>query len=319
MTAATAVARSPGITVVVQTHNRAPLVPRALRSVLAQSDGDFRLLVIDDGSRDGTAAALAPFTQDPRLRLLVNEQGQGTLPTRNRAVREADTEWLVFLDDDDELLPQYLEKLRALIAAQAAAGVRLGLVWSSAERDYAGEPQRSDTVRFREAWDGVQPYPHHGLLQFSTCWGVAARREALLAIGGFDERVTGLGDIDLALRLAANGTPYATLDEPLVRVHLGEGLSVSRGRTHHTAQRELLLRNNAAFLAAHPTLLAHYRRHAMSGFYREGDKAGGRRMAAALLRSGRLGGRGFEMLLRFELVEPLKRLLRGGRGKPGAA
>ena len=306
---------TPFVTVVIQTHNRAQLVPRALRSVLAQSDGDFRLLVIDDGSRDGTPAALAPFAGDPRLRLLVNETAQGTLPTRNRAVREADSEWLVFLDDDDELLPHYLERLRALIAARAAAGVKLGLAWSSAERDYAGEPQRNDIVRFGESWDGVQPYPHQGLLHFSTCWGVAARREALLAVGGFDERVTGLGDIDLALRLAANGTPYATLEEPLVRVHIGEGLSVSRGRTHHTAQRELLLRNNAAFLAAHPELEAHYRRHAMSGFYREGDKAGGRRMAKALLRSGRLGGRGLEMLLRFELIEPLKRLLRGGQAR----
>ena len=111
---------TPFVTVVIQTHNRAQLVPRALRSVLAQSDGDFRLLVIDDGSRDGTPAALAPFAGDPRLRLLVNETAQGTLPTRNRAVREADSEWLVFLDDDDELLPHYLERLRALIAARAA-------------------------------------------------------------------------------------------------------------------------------------------------------------------------------------------------------
>jgi len=295
---------SPSITIVVLTHNRAHLVSRALRSVLAQSDGDFSLLVIDDASADETQSVLTLFSKDPRVRLLINGTCKGTLATRNRAIGEVSSEWIVFLDDDDELLPKYVERLRALIATRP----ELGLVWSGAERAFAGDPGRNDTLVWHESWDGVQSSQHEGLLQFSTCWGVAARREALLSAGLFDVHTAGVGDIDLALRMVAQGTPYATLPEPLVRVHVGADLSVTRCRHHHASQRKLLLRKNAAFLAEHPKLEAHYRRHAMSGCYRDGDKSGARRMAASLLRSGRLGSRGVEMLLRFEVIEPIKRL-----------
>ena len=303
--------RKPSISVLLATHNRAHLVPRAIRSVLQQSDGDLRLIVLDDASRDDTAAALEPFRQDPRVTLLVNEVGRGNSVARNRLLDAADSDWIVWLDDDDELLPQYIEKLRALIASRP----EVGLAWSGAERVFhEADGERRDTLVWDEYWDGKSATDHMPLTHFSLCWGAAARLERVRAAGGFDERFVSTGDIDLALRMAAQGTAYASIAEPLARVHIGEGVSVSRDKRFHSALRLLMLEKNAAFLEAHPALLAHYRRHTMSGCYRDGDKAGARRMAAALWRSGQLGSAGLEMLLRFELVEPLRRPFRRSAG-----
>ena len=300
---------SPSISIVLPTHNRAQLLPRALRSVLAQSDGEFELVVIDDGSSDGTQDVLASFAGDARIRLLRNDTPGGASAARNRAIRHATGDWVAFLDDDDEMLPDYLARLRGHLQALPAAG----LVWTGVERLYHDStPPRSETLLWHERWDGVTPAAHPFLLFFALSFGVAIRRSALLDAGLFDERFSGSEDIDLGMRLVAAGTPYAALPEVLLRVHIGEGTSISRSRDHRSALRLLLLQKNAAFLATQPALLAHYRLFAMSGLYRDGNTHEARKLATALLRSGSLDGRAFETVLRYELFAPIKRLFRGG-------
>ncbi|MDB5973572.1 MAG: glycosyltransferase family 2 protein [Nevskia sp.] len=302
---------APSISIVLPTHNRARLLPRAVRSVLAQTDVDFELVVIDDGSSDGTQDVLASLPGDARIRLLRNETPGGAAAARNRAIRSASGEWVAFLDDDDELLPDYLVRLRSHLHALPAAG----LVWTGVERLYHDStPPRSEILQWQDRWDGMTPAAHPFLLFFALSFGVAIRRSALLDAGLFDERFSATEDIDLAMRLVAAGTPYAALPEVLLRVHIGEGASVSRSRDHRSALRLLLLQKNAAFLATQPALLAHYRLFAMSGLYRDGRKREARTLASALLRSGGLDGRGFETVLRYELFAPIKRLFRRQAG-----
>ncbi|MDR3416873.1 MAG: glycosyltransferase [Nevskia sp.] len=305
---------APSVSIVLPTHNRAGLLPRAVRSVLAQTDADFELVIIDDGSTDATPAVLAGFAADRRIHRLRNDSAAGAAGARNRAVREASGDWVAFLDDDDELLPGYLAGLRRRIAGDPA----LGLVWTGIERvHHETAPPHSETLRWDDRWDGASRSEHPFLQRFALSFGVAAKRALLLQAGAFDERFSGNEDIDLAMRLVAAGTPYAAIPEPLLRVHVGEGTSLSRGRDNRSELRLLLLQKNEAFLAGQPRLLAHYRLFAMSGCYRDGRTAQGRQLARALLRSGQLGGRGFEMLLRYELFAPLRRLFR--RGAAGAA
>lgn len=304
---------APSISIVLPTHNRAQLLPRAVRSVLAQTDADFELVVIDDGSSDGTQDVLASLAGDARIRLLRNETPGGASAARNRAIRSASGEWVAFLDDDDELLPDYVAQLRSHLRTAPAAG----LVWTGVERLYHDStPPRSETLLWHERWDGVERREHAFLLFFALSFGVAARRSALLDAGLFDERFSGSEDIDLGMRLVAAGTPYAALPEVLLRVHIGEGTSISRSRDNRSALRLLLLQKNAAFLATQPALLAHYRLFAMSGLYRDGNSREARALAAALLRSGRLGGRGLETVLRYELFAPIKRLFRHEAAAP---
>ena len=88
----------PAVSVIIPTHNRAAMVREAIESVLAQSYADRELIVVDDGSTDGTRAAVAAFL--PQLTYIYQEH-QGVSAARNRGAAMARGEYLAFLDSDD--------------------------------------------------------------------------------------------------------------------------------------------------------------------------------------------------------------------------
>ena len=97
------------VSVIIPTLRRHDLVLRAIRSVLSQTYSAFEIVVIIDGADPRTVEALADV-QDSRLRVLQNETSIGPGGARNRAAETAKGEWIEFLDDDDEWLPQKLER-----------------------------------------------------------------------------------------------------------------------------------------------------------------------------------------------------------------
>lgn len=111
--------------------NRAATIGRAIESVLAQDDGDFEMLIVDDASTDESAAVVEGF-QDARIRLLRHERNRGPCPARNTAVAAAGGEWCVMLDSDDELVRGALARLRERCAE---IGRDVGNVASSCRRD----------------------------------------------------------------------------------------------------------------------------------------------------------------------------------------
>jgi glycosyltransferase involved in cell wall biosynthesis len=116
------------VTVVIPVYNRAGIVCRAIVSALEQSIPPFEVLVVDDGSTDDTVATVTALT-DPRVRCIPLGVNRGAQYARLLGIREARGEYLVFLDSDDELLPDSVEKrLRAL----AESGWSEALVYGDA-------------------------------------------------------------------------------------------------------------------------------------------------------------------------------------------
>lgn len=110
------------ISVIIPVYNRAALVRRALTSCLSQDDPDFEVVVIDDGSTDGTAEVVESIG-DPRIRLIRHQVNRGRCPARNTGMAAASGQWFVFLDSDDELLPGALATIhRRALAAPADVG-----------------------------------------------------------------------------------------------------------------------------------------------------------------------------------------------------
>lgn len=136
---------APRVTIIMPAYNAEAFVEHTVRSVLAQSFGDFALLAVDDGSTDGTGAILDRLAaEDRRVRAIHCENG-GPALARNRALElvEPGTEYLMFCDADDELLPDALET--ALREAGDAELVLMGFVIRGAdgdERPYAEPEQR---------------------------------------------------------------------------------------------------------------------------------------------------------------------------------
>ena len=119
----------PTVSVILCTYNRRELVGRAIRSVLAQTFAAFELLVIDDGSTDGTAEIVLAFAaRDARI-IYERHANRGLAAARNAGLVLARGEWVTFLDSDDAYAPDHLAVRIALVAAEPVdalfGGVRL--------------------------------------------------------------------------------------------------------------------------------------------------------------------------------------------------
>jgi glycosyltransferase involved in cell wall biosynthesis len=104
---------SPFFSVVIPVYNRADAVADAIRSVLAQSERDFEIVVVDDGSRDDPASVVAAMG-DPRIRFFAQEN-QGGGAARNAGIDRARGRFIAFLDSDDVFLPDHLSTMRAML------------------------------------------------------------------------------------------------------------------------------------------------------------------------------------------------------------
>jgi glycosyltransferase involved in cell wall biosynthesis len=213
------------VSVIIPTYNRRDLVQRAIGTVLAQTRTVQEILVVDDGSTDGTGEALAAAFGD-RIRCVRQANG-GVSSARNHGLRLARGRYLALLDSDDEWLPEKTQRQIEWLQARPDYGMALcDVVRMDAEhRDV-------ELFRRRELlpedgmilkWVLVQP----ALVPAS----VMMRREVFETVGGFDESLATGEDLDFHLRVAARW-PIGIVEQPLVRAMRGhDGLS-SLARTY---------------------------------------------------------------------------------------
>ena len=99
---------SPKVSVIIPTYNRASLLPRAIDSVIGQSFQNFEVIIVDDGSTDGTADLLKSYANKSGVRVFTTSN-KGVSAARNLGIGQAKADWVAFLDSDDEWLPSKLE------------------------------------------------------------------------------------------------------------------------------------------------------------------------------------------------------------------
>jgi glycosyltransferase involved in cell wall biosynthesis len=206
---------APIVSVVIPTRDRRDLLLRAVRSALAQDLRDVEVLVVDDGSTDGTSEALAGVGDD-RVRVIRNARPVGVAAARNMGAEAAAAPWIAFLDDDDLWSPRKLGQQRAAAEADTRHWVYAGVV--EIDRDgrlLGGEPPPPPAAL-------VQGLRGRNLVP-AGCSNVMLRAAVFRQVGGFDTGLRHLADWDLWLRLAPTGLP-ACVPSPLVayRIHAGQ-------------------------------------------------------------------------------------------------
>jgi glycosyltransferase involved in cell wall biosynthesis len=117
--------RLPYFSIVTPVFNRQVAVRRAIDSCLAQDFSSFEVVVVDDGSSDGTAHTISQYI-DPRVRLIQHESNRGMWPARHSAIRAARGDWVIFLDSDDEMLPNCLSRVHQYVAVAGDEVDRFG-------------------------------------------------------------------------------------------------------------------------------------------------------------------------------------------------
>lgn len=204
------------LSIVIPTHNRPSLLPRALRSALASCPDDGEIIVVDDASDPPAADSLANLA-DPRLRLIVNPGPHGASAARNFGVAAARGDLVLFLDDDDELLPGYPARVLAFASQARVASYGYSAV-------VIRKPGAPDRLRRRIAATGLIP-PGSRIRRkiAATGNGFWIRREVFLAEGGFDPRQVLDEDTDLCVRLTASGHHAWHSAEPGVIVYHAHG------------------------------------------------------------------------------------------------
>lgn len=116
---------SPLVSVITPTFNRADYLPFAIESVLSQSVHDFELIVIDDGSTDGTAELMNRYLSDSRIRYL-QQENQGQSVARNRGIAEARGQYICFLDSDNAWVKSKIETSLKAFEDNPAADIVYG-------------------------------------------------------------------------------------------------------------------------------------------------------------------------------------------------
>ena len=303
---------SPRVSVVLPAYNRADTIGAAVASILRQTWTDFELLVVDDGSTDGTIEAVKAI-DDPRIRTLATPRNMGPSGARNVGIREARAEWIAFQDSDDEWLPEKLARQMARLdepgAPWIAAYCGMAIVGSvHLERRQRTRLRYIPAPELTEVEGDILP----SLLRASlvSTQMLVARRAELEAIGGFDEALPALVDWDLVLRLAARGH-FAFVDEPLVLQRFSEN-SITRDMARRTVARAQIIAKHEALMAREPRILAQQYR-TLAGEYRQLGRLAeaGKALAAAR----RVRPQAPDLWLRSGYLELASRwpALRGGR------
>lgn len=182
------------MSVVIPTYNHGQFVVAALESVFAQIYGDFEVIVIDDGSTDGTQDILKPLADQGRIRFIRKANG-GQASARNAGIAMARAKYIAMLDDDD-LWPA--DKLKWQVEWLEE---HPDVVMVSGEVEYLGAEGRPFTA-------GISVITHEKLFErcpITSPGQTLVRAERLRAIGGLDETLWATDDWDLLFRLSRMG------------------------------------------------------------------------------------------------------------------
>ncbi len=218
--------KGPMVSVIIPSYNGERFIGEAIESVLNQTYQNFEIIIVDDGSTDGSKSVIKPFLWDPRIKFVEHGQNKGIPSARNTGIKMSKGEFVAFLDQDDLWLP---EKLERQIAVFERSPSNVGLVFSNinivnivngkgAAKEYPLRGHVPLHINELSPQEVLKALFLHNFIPMVT---VLVRREYINKVGLLDETIRGgADDYDLCLRLAAE-CKIEYLDIPLAvrRIH----------------------------------------------------------------------------------------------------
>ncbi|WP_050050377.1 glycosyltransferase family 2 protein [Halostagnicola sp. A56] len=247
------------VSVITPTYNDAQSVSRAIHSVLGQTYDDHEHVIVDDASTDDTARILGQY-DDGRIKTVTRETNGGLAAARNDGIREAEGEYVIFLDADDEFLPETIETLVDRIEAGEWVAVCPSQLWIWKDGTTEVDPAPPKTI----TKDDLRS---DGMHVVGGVGGLLVESQVLEDIGSFDENLRYLEDYDICLRLVEENTLRGT-DEILYLYHRGYEGQLTTHKDEHRHERRKFLKKNRERLSNHHRSKHYYRlthEHAAAG------------------------------------------------------
>jgi len=200
----------PKVTVIIPTCNRAEFLRSAIASVLHQTFQDFEIVIIDDASRDHTSEVVTNF-KDTRIKLIHHQVSKGAAEARNTGILNSNSEYIAFLDDDDEWLPDKLQ-------------TQVDFLENS-------PPEVGGVCAYRLTIDRVSGRLLHvrrsetpldiSTMNFITTSSLLLRRRCFEEFGLFDKDIPAGSDYDMWLRISKKFS-FEIIEKPLIRYYIHE-------------------------------------------------------------------------------------------------
>jgi GT2 family glycosyltransferase len=225
---------SPDVSVVIPVYDNADFLAEALASVYEQTHTSWEIVVVDDGSTDPGVVSHLDSLDMPRLRLH-RQDNTGLAGARNAGMKLARGEFFIPLDSDDELAPEFMEKLLAAFRQDPEAGFAHCLARLHGDIDAVWIPRPFN--------------PYWQLFENAVVGCVLMRAAAWESVGGYDETMTsGNEDWEMWLRLTGAGWGQVRVEEPLFwyRKH-GVSMSVTTEARFEQGRRMVRDRNQALY------------------------------------------------------------------------
>lgn len=225
-----------GISVVIPTYNRAELLLRSIKSIQDQTYMNWELIVVDDGSTDGTEQIISNL-DDSRIRYMRNEENIGAAASRNRGVSLAKNDYIAFQDSDDVWRCDKLQRQMEYLCENK----EFDMVYCSFLKHY--NDGRETVVPNKQV--GAREGNMHTTLLINNVIGtptILMKKDAFLECGGFDTELRAIEDWDLAVRVSES-SQIGFLPEILVDVYETQGSISYDGAGFYKARCKMLASN----------------------------------------------------------------------------
>ncbi len=180
------------ISIVIPLYNKAQSIESTIRCIQAQTLQDFEIVVVEGWSTDGSTEIIKRLaSEDPRIRVLMQQNRHGVTPARNESIEAAVSERIAFIDADDYWEPEYLETLVRLMDDYPQAGI-----WGIRHGELCGGVKREEMQTGSTSFRGIIDNPWKtGSPYWTGATGIS--KTAFKAVCGFDNRIIYGEDIDL--------------------------------------------------------------------------------------------------------------------------
>jgi glycosyltransferase involved in cell wall biosynthesis len=264
----TVIRKTPTVSVILPTYNRAELIGRAIKSILSQTYQDFEIIVVDDGSTDNTEEVVKSF-DDKRIKYIVYKRNKGAAIARNVGIKAAMGEYIAFQDSDDEWLPLKLEKqLKVFDVSPAEVGVVYTGFWRIKDKKKIYLPfewvKQKDGNIHKELIKG----------NFVSTQTILVKKECFKKSGLFDENLRGLLDWELFIRIS-NYYNFKYIEEPLlIAYHTLDSITADSNAI--TEALEIIIKKHFEYFAEDRKSLVNHYFVIGKSFYSNGETKKGR-------------------------------------------